>query len=489
MADTDDIYDECMRRGPDRVVHASDVLRYVSSPFALWCDKFADQGERDPEDLFMTKLSELGQSHEDRIISDAYPESAGLVYAMPEIGFQKCLELMRAGSEAIRGAPLFYMPHGMFGIADVLERRPGSSIFGSHHYTVTEIKLARNIQRHHILQAAFYSKMLAEVQRCDPGSFGIIGMDGERAEYEFAAYGDALEDSIRGVREVLAGSKPAPVYGACPYPWRNLADRGAEEARDVSLVGGIGQSKRQALSDAGILTLDDLLNAGPDRLKEMRGVGDKTAAGYMAAARAIAEGRPIRKSPGAPLPSHRTDLFLDLEGVDPATSMESGSEQTDYLIGMVVRSAGADKYKSFVAENSEDESGMLSRFLDYMGGLDDFAIWHWHHYERTHLKMMGRRHGLDVSRIIDDSVMFDLHRIANARYAFPVSGTGLKPIAKWMGYEWKHSDVGALSSIILYQEYVRDPIANADKLQRVLDYNADDCWATARVYDWLNAHP
>ena len=127
-------------RGPDRVVHASDVLRYVSSPFALWCDKFADQGERDPEDLFMTKLSELGQSHEDRIISDAYPESAGLVYAMPEIGFQKCLELMRAGSEAIRGAPLFYMPHGMFGIADVLERRPGSSIFGSHHYTVTEIK-------------------------------------------------------------------------------------------------------------------------------------------------------------------------------------------------------------------------------------------------------------------------------------------------------------------------------------------------------------
>jgi uncharacterized protein len=54
-----------------------------------------------------------------------------------------------------------------------------------------------------------------------------------------------------------------------------------------------------------------------------------------------------------------------------------------------------------------------------------------------------------------------------------------------MGYEWKHKDVDALESIALYFQYVEDPEKNKDKLQKVIDYNQDDCRATMVIKDWL----
>ena len=54
-----------------------------------------------------------------------------------------------------------------------------------------------------------------------------------------------------------------------------------------------------------------------------------------------------------------------------------------------------------------------------------------------------------------------------------------------MGYKWKHPDVDALESIALYLQYVENPDKNKDKIQKVIDYNEDDCMATMLVKDWL----
>jgi uncharacterized protein len=54
-----------------------------------------------------------------------------------------------------------------------------------------------------------------------------------------------------------------------------------------------------------------------------------------------------------------------------------------------------------------------------------------------------------------------------------------------MGYKWKHPDVNALESIALYFQYVENPDKNKDKMQKVIDYNEDDCRATMLVKDWL----
>ena len=128
---------------------------------------------------------------------------------------------------------------------------------------------------------------------------------------------------------------------------------------------------------------------------------------------------------------------------------------------------------------------MLQSFVDYMETKTDYVMYHWHHYEKTHLNKMMDRHGINARHLLSSDVMIDLSKIATRVFTFPTYSNSIKDIARCLGFEWKHDDVGAMSSIELYLAYVDDPKTHKDKMQLVLDYNKDDCVATRVVKDWL----
>ena len=74
---------------------------------------------------------------------------------------------------------------------------------------------------------------------------------------------------------------------------------------------------------------------------------------------------------------------------------------------------------------------------------------------------------------------------AAGAFAFPTYTNSIKDIAKWLGFKWRHDNVGAMSAIELYLKYAEDLEAGRDGMQLVLDYNEDDCIATRVVKDWL----
>ncbi len=117
---------------------------------------------------------------------------------------------------------------------------------------------------------------------------------------------------------------------------------------------------------------------------------------------------------------------------------------------------------------------------------EDYVIYHWHNYERTHMERLIERYGFshEAEPILDS--MRDLYKDAVANFAFPTYGNGLKEIAAYIGYKWKHADVNAMESIAMYFEYVKDPDVNREKLEKVIDYNRDDCMATMLIKDWLD---
>lgn len=129
---------------------------------------------------------------------------------------------------------------------------------------------------------------------------------------------------------------------------------------------------------------------------------------------------------------------------------------------------------------------MLKSFLDFMSGQSDYTIYHWHHYEKTHLRSMMGRHGMEAYRLLDPDVLFDLYPIATNAFAFPTYSNSIKDIAKWLGFKWRHDNVVATSAIEMYLKY-EDPGPNQDGMQMVLDYNEDDCVATRAIKDWLVA--
>ncbi len=67
----------------------------------------------------------------------------------------------------------------------------------------------------------------------------------------------------------------------------------------------------------------------------------------------------------------------------------------------------------------------------------------------------------------------------------PTYGGGLKQVAMYMGYNWRHQDINAMESIAIYLNYSKNPEKHKDEMQKVIDYNEDDCKATMLVKDWL----
>ena len=81
--------------------------------------------------------------------------------------------------------------------------------------------------------------------------------------------------------------------------------------------------------------------------------------------------------------------------------------------------------------------------------------------------------------------LIDIHKVATDSVVFPTYGNGLKRIAPYVGFSWRHKDVSATESISIYLDYVKNPEENKTRFQKVIDYNEDDCVATRAIKDWL----
>lgn len=137
-------------------------------------------------------------------------------------------------------------------------------------------------------------------------------------------------------------------------------------------------------------------------------------------------------------------------------------------------------------EGGSDRWALDHLFLDWIAQLDDPHLFHWHNYENWRLKRMGRRYGrmAEVEMLLSERTT-DLHRVATGAFVFPTYSNSIKNVAPYMGFEWRHDDVSATESIAMYFEYLNDPDGNASLLEKIVEYNRDDCVATAVAKDWL----
>ena len=479
-ADPLTVYDRCMEGDVDGLISASAVGAAFESPFSLYCAYHADPARRDPPDPFLEALSRKGTEHEEGVLASDYPDMERVEFATPQEGFLGALKSMAGGASAISNFPMYYVPARMHGFADVLERRDGRSAWGNYHYVVREIKVARNIRQWHALQATFYAMMLGKIQERNPEYFLITDGDGNTTKHRYGDHERLMLKCLEKVARIRDGWEPQAVYGGGRAPWTNLCNETAVRNRDVSLIPGVGGSRRELLAGAGLRKVDDVAGSSAAALRRFRGIGAKTAASLLDSAKAIVSDEAVRRGPAPSLPDRRTEIFLDLEGLNDVFD----DSLSDYLIGALVRKDGAETYHPFVAERRQ-EGRMLESFLDFMDAQEDYVIYHWHHYERTHMRAMMERHGMGRPGLLDPDTMIDLYKVATSAFAFPTYSNSIKDIAKWMGFRWRHDNVGATSAIELYLAYADDPEAHWEGMRMVIDYNEDDCVATRVIRDWL----
>lgn len=416
---------------------------------------------------------------------------------------------MERGVEAIAQATL---ANGRwFGRSDVLRRVERPSKLGSWSYEVYDCKLACETKAATILQLSLYSELLESIQGVLPESMYVVppGVDFEPEQYrvlDFAAYyrfvKARLEKAIEQTRNgITTSAEPCAHCEICR--WWQECDGEWRKQDHLSLVAGISRLQREQLSDWQVTTVAQLavlplpIPNRPDRgsLKGYKKVREQARVQVTGRN----QGRPVHEilevtdehglrllpepSPG--------DIFFDLEG-DPFV----GVGGREYLFGFAwADQAGRPSYECRWAVTADEEKRAFEWFVDsVMTRWSEYPTMHVYHftaYEPSALKRLMGRHATredEIDRMLRAGVFIDVHTVLKRALRASVEEYSLKALEAFHRFERKvplKEARSAMREMDHALELGRPGEVGESVKDKIALYNADDCFSTRSLRDWL----
>jgi predicted RecB family nuclease len=364
---------------------------------------------------------------------------------------------------------------------DAVMRVDGPSKLGAHRYLPVLHHHEEKAGRRQKLMLALFGLVLGRVQG-QPPAIGLIArgpgarLGKVRLDAQLYRQAELVMAEVRRLQEM--GEPPRlTLNGHCQVcEFRQRCRKQAEEADDISLLGGVGEKELKRYNRKGIFTLTQLSCTFRPRKKSKR--VKRQVSGRYAALQALAIREKKVHVYGTPdLPRKPVQVFLDAEG------NEDGSFA--YLLGVLVVEGETQMMHSFWADSPAEEVQVFDSFLDLLEGREDFCLFHYGSYERKLLKRMRKvvkRNGL-ADRALAKAV--NVLSAIHACVYFPTYSNGLKEVGRYLGCTWTGEDASGLQSLVWRArwECAKEPLWK-DKL---LVYNAEDCAALRKVTEFIQA--
>ena len=200
------------------------------------------------------------------------------------------------------------------------------------------------------------------------------------------------------------------------------------------------------------------------------------------------------------IPSSPVEIHVDMEN-DEHIYLWGMHTVWHYKTGRVRRT-----YHPYVGWDATDECE-ASVFADFWAGLqamiakgqqqegpDGVRVFHYTAAEDRCMRHLADEYagapGIptreEVEAFLASDIWVDLHPILTNQLIWPTEDGTLKSLAKYVQFAWRDDDPSGANSVTWYQAATDE--LNEDRLayrQRIIEYNEDDCRATAALLDWL----
>jgi predicted RecB family nuclease len=192
----------------------------------------------------------------------------------------------------------------------------------------------------------------------------------------------------------------------------------------------------------------------------------------------ILRSKPIPYSQSVFLPIAPIELYFDIEA-EPELNL-------DYLHGVLVvdRYNKTEKFHGFLAESPTEEGAIWEQFLELMWAYPIAPIFHFCDYEVKTFKRLAKLYNTPAylwKPVLKRFV--DIHKQVTQKAIMPVESYALKPIARWLGFDWRDAKANGAQCVCWYDDWLKT--GDRDLLEAIVRYNEDDCRATYVVKDWL----
>lgn len=466
-----------------RLFKPSDFYKLLNDPFWIWCKYHAPKEEgREEIDRHKDIRMDQGVEFEKAWVAKTYPQAVEVKAYYGIEAIKETLSLMMKGVDIIYQPHLSFLEKEIYGKGDILVRNnQESSDLGNYSYVVKEIKNSKKVKDYHKLQAGTYNYILGIIQGLTPSEISIVLKDGEeKMQYddenikELHRYLDIWKE-IRENRQ-----KPQPKgIDKTDSPWRIYSNKILTENQDLTLIPGIGSATRDLIMDKlKVYRVKDLEKYTENQLVNLLRPDFGKNVYNHALAYKIQKAVPINKIINKKEINKRV-FYFDFETSDEVHPSEPPHV---YLIGLWDKDRNGFKY--FLGRGKQDEEKIFSEFLDYIENLDGVVLYHWASYEIGEIDKVIKQYPKLASRLTKlKSACVDLKETVKNNFYIPVPDYSIKKVAPFLGFSWRQKDVNAFESMVLYWDWLKNP--DQKIIQKVLDYNEDDCVAMVYIDEKL----
>jgi predicted RecB family nuclease len=498
-----------------RYITASILYDYIQCPHKVWRDIYGPQEEKIQEtNPFVELLWEKGVKHEEKIISNL-GDFLNLKDGTIEERFHKTVEAMKNKTPLIYQGVLIH--ENILGIPDLLKKMPGDN------YMPIDIKSGMGFEgadeeegeegkpkKHYAIQLCLYNDLLKKHGFATHNKGKIIDINSDEAEYDLIAsqglkiqetwweFYERIKSHVDALMKNQNKNKPAKGSICKLCPWHNSCEKWCEVKRDLTNVFYLGRNNRDRLNkDLSIENIDaflciDVADVMKQKEKEKK-LGNKEFL-YRIGKDSLQKSlnRAIilyqTKKPVAyetiTFPKVNYELFFDIED-DP-------TQDYVYLHGVYERKGETERYINFIAtEISEEvEKNTWQNFWKYIESLpqDDYSVYYYSHHEKTTYKRLQKRYPdvismENVEKFFANPNVIDLYNIVQKQTDWPVSSYSLKTLATYLGFKWRDETPSGALSIQWFNKFLETK--DEAILNRIKEYNEDDCRATMILKDKL----
>ena len=483
----------------DGLVISDRLLRsWLRCPRKAWQDLHGDPGQRawHPQ-----RAMELGREQQ----------------CLSRYGARRGLAMARGAAEAFRGAAAIqglWLPARaervrIRGRIPLLLRRETESRLGPWSYVPLLVRTGRFLGREQRLCLAFLGRLLQDFQgRCPPHGL-VLSAAGDCQQVALPPLQPQLEELLEemalGLSQPQAPELIAERKRCSICSWRRPCNAHAAASGHLGDVSGVGAGRRRQLIRLRIPTIAELAQSDPSWLGQALvqqghpGQADHhnaLATALVLQARSQQSQR-ARRRPGAGFPVQNSltarlhqapgVLFYDIEA-DP-------DAHENYLHGFLIQTrldlapeptGVAPRHHPVLCLPHHGDGRCWQRIHRLLCRFPGWPLLHYGETERIELHRLARRAGAGAAAREDLERRFvDVHNLVRQQWVLPLSSYGLKSVATWLGFRWRHPNAEGARAVLWWRHWRRH--GHRHDLRRILEYNHDDCRATRVVAAWLLA--
>jgi len=485
------------------VITASMLYDQVLCPYRPWQDLHGDLSKRDKISPFVQLLWEKGTKYEQQVISELKIPFLDLSSFTQEEKENRTLEAMKNRISLIYSGRISF--GNLLGEPDLIRLQDEGYVAGDIKSGSGEEgdEYDRKPKIHYAVQLALYNDILRKKGISNSRIAFVWDVHGEEVIYEFdeefgkrnpttlwKVYQQTLSE-LQDIVDQKSQTKPAFCSSCKLCHWRSRCLENLTELDDLTLLPGLGRSKRDVLegeiTTVTQLSQEDIKPYVIGNNTVFRGIGINSLNKFKARAELVKmpNGSPYLKEEVV-FPEMETELFFDIE-VDPMQDL-------CYLHGFVKRKGkdnASETYYSFFANavDPQSEAKAFREAWEFVRMNKPCSIYYYSKYERTIWRKLRERYP-DVCSEEEMEDMFDpinavdlYYDVVTRKTEWPTRDHSIKTLAGYLGFHWRDNEPSGAASIEWFQRWTET--GDFSIKQRILEYNEDDCVATRVLLDGI----